>query len=114
MDARCPVPPLPARPPTVAQPWTPDAQSLHFLPARPPWCSFAGILSAVGIHLADIVAEAQEPCAATLALPGKPCDAKVLAELSETLARLEEPVVEQLKVGKVESRSRWGRCRAAQ
>mmetsp|Transcript_7849 Transcript_7849/g.23615 ORF Transcript_7849/g.23615 Transcript_7849/m.23615 type:complete len:1334 (-) Transcript_7849:407-4408(-) len=66
---------------------------------------FAGILSAVGIHLADIVAEAQEPCAATLALPGKPCDAKVLAELSETLARLEEPVVEQLKVSGFERKT---------
>lgn len=42
-------------------------------PARSHHHRFAGILSAVGIHLADIVQEAQEPAAAELApaqLPG--------------------------------------------
>ena len=29
-----------------------------------------GVLSAVGIHLADIVSEAQEPCACVLGAPG--------------------------------------------
>jgi 5-oxoprolinase (ATP-hydrolysing) len=40
----------------------------------PGWCRrYAGVLSAVGIHLADIVQEAQEPAAAELSsseLPG--------------------------------------------
>ncbi|KAG1678987.1 hypothetical protein FOA52_013050 [Chlamydomonas sp. UWO 241] len=59
---------------------------------------FAGILSAVGIHLADIVAEAQEPCAAVLApAGGGPADAGVMSALEATLARLEAPVAAQLK-----------------
>jgi 5-oxoprolinase (ATP-hydrolysing) len=42
-------------------------------------CRYAGVLSAVGIHLADIVQEAQEPAAAQLSA----------AELPALAARLE-------------------------
>ena len=53
---------------------------------------FAGILSAVGIHLADIVQEAQEPCAASLGNAGGTASAgsnAVNVELEARLDRLE-------------------------
>lgn len=64
--------------------------SLH-----PAYCRFAGILSAVGIHLADIVQEAQEPCASSLSQDGQGNE-QVLRQLDERLDRLEAGVREQL------------------
>ncbi|GAX85880.1 hypothetical protein CEUSTIGMA_g13296.t1 [Chlamydomonas eustigma] len=55
---------------------------------------FAGILSAVGIHLADIVQEAQEPCAATLT--GEAGQEQRIA-LDARLERLEVVVKQQLE-----------------
>lgn len=51
---------------------------------------YAGILSAVGIHLADVVAEVQEPAAATLGPDGPG------PELLERQARLEQQAVDKL------------------
>jgi 5-oxoprolinase (ATP-hydrolysing) len=48
------------------------------------------VLSAVGIHLADVVAEVQEPAAARLG-PGGPAP-----ELLERQARLEAQAVQKL------------------
>ena len=55
---------------------------------------FAGILSAVGIHLADIVQEAQEPCAASL---GEGGGGAAQADLEARLGRLEAQVLGDLK-----------------
>lgn len=53
-------------------------------------CRYAGILSAVGIHLADIVQEAQEPTATQLS-------AESLPELSSRLQGLAASAVEKLR-----------------
>ena len=60
---------------------------------------YAGILSAVGIHLADIVQEAQEPCAATLGHADSPPSSRqeVMGALEEKLGRLEIKAREGLK-----------------
>jgi 5-oxoprolinase (ATP-hydrolysing) len=53
-------------------------------------CRYAGILSAVGIHLADIVQEAQEPTATQLS-------AESLADLSARLQALADTAVGKLR-----------------
>jgi 5-oxoprolinase (ATP-hydrolysing) len=53
-------------------------------------CRYAGILSAVGIHLADIVQEAQEPTATQLS-------AESLPDLSGRLQALAATAVKQLQ-----------------
>ena len=71
---------------------------------------FAGILSAVGIHLADIVQEAQEPCAASL--EGGTAGG-TNAELEDRLDRLEGNVRSQLEeqvLTSVECMGWEGRC----
>lgn len=52
---------------------------------------FAGVLSAVGIHLADIVQEAQEPTATELS-------GSTLSELSSRLNALEAAAVSKLRM----------------
>lgn len=61
---------------------------IHPLP--PPPHRYAGILSAVGIHLADIVQEAQEPTATTLGPESLP-------ELSRRLGGLAAAAVGKLR-----------------
>lgn len=53
-------------------------------------CRYAGILSAVGIHLADIVQEAQEPTATQLS-------AESLPDLSSRLQALAATAVDKLR-----------------
>ncbi|MEW5297314.1 MAG: hypothetical protein WDW36_000531 [Sanguina aurantia] len=59
---------------------------------------YAGILSAVGIQLADIVAEEQEPCAETLDPASDPAAAAAAASgaVEERLARLQQKAVGKL------------------
>lgn len=65
----------------------------------PPVRRYAGILSAVGIHLADVVQEGQEPAAAQLGEPGGAAAAELEARLDALQARAEEALLAQVGQG---------------
>ena len=68
------------------------------LPPLLPWplCRYAGILSAVGIHLADVVQEAQEPCAQQLNVPGSPTNCQLEERLDRLQASAEGALMQQV------------------
>ncbi len=94
MQAPCQLHTLPPRssPPPIPPPTHPPTPPLSF--------RYAGVLSAVGIHMADIVQEAQEPCAQALGPATMP-------RLGERLALLEGTAAGKLR--KQARGARWER-----
>ncbi|KAF5842896.1 Hydantoinase/oxoprolinase N-terminal region-domain-containing protein [Dunaliella salina] len=58
---------------------------------------YAGILSAVGIHLADVVQERQEPAAEQLSSPGSPTNTDLEARLDSLQASAEAALIVQVR-----------------